>query len=146
MPPSPAARALIERLDLAPHPEGGFFREVHRSAHCTSIAFLLLAGAPSRFHRVDAADEVWHHHAGGTLALHVLTAGGAARHRIGPDGPWQAVVPPGAWQAAEVVEGDYVLVGCTVAPPFSFDRFALADRARLIADFPAHRALIERLT
>jgi len=137
---------LIARLDLAPHPEGGFFRETHRSALSTTIDFLLVAGAPSRFHRVEGADEVWHFHAGGTLALHVLQAGSYRRYALSAGGPWHAVVPPGAWQAAEVVDGDYALVGCTVAPPFTFERFAMADRAALIAAYPDQRALIERLS
>ena len=57
------ADRLIALLDLAPHPEGGHFRETFRDGegrgHSTAIYFLLKAGEVSRWHRVDAA-EVWH--------------------------------------------------------------------------------------
>ena len=61
---SAEADRLIRLLELAPHPEGGHFRETYRDAndgraHSTAIYFLLKAGEVSRWHRVDAA-EVWH--------------------------------------------------------------------------------------
>jgi predicted cupin superfamily sugar epimerase len=37
-------------------------------------------------------------------------------------------------------------VGCTVAPGFDFTDLELAHREALVAEFPQHAALIERLT
>ena len=120
---------LIQRLDLAPHPEGGHFRETFRDsnsgrAHSTAIYFLLKAGEASRWHRVDAA-EVWHFYRGAPLELKIAKD----IHILGPDiaagQQPQLVVPPGAWQAARSL-GDYTLVGCTVAPGFEFSKFELA--------------------
>jgi len=37
----------------------------------------------------------------------------------------QVLVPPGAWQAAQPL-GEWTLVGCIVAPAFTFDGFELA--------------------
>ena len=61
----PRAAELISTLDLRPHPEGGFYREVHRStsqvvpadgrgarAALTTIYFLLAGGTASRCHRI----------------------------------------------------------------------------------------------
>src|SRR6185295_19426161 len=75
------AAELISALGLEPHPEGGFYREVHRSASrvttgdargeraaLTTIYFLLPAGSQSRWHQVDS-DEVWHFYEGDPLAL-----------------------------------------------------------------------------
>ena len=96
----------------------------------TAIYFLLRAGERSAWHRLDAA-EVWHHYAGGPLALTVVPADGTAAvdHRLGPDVAAgerpQVVVPAGAWQAAEPL-GPWTLVGCTVAPAFDFAGFQLA--------------------
>ena len=59
----------------------------------------------------------------------------------------QTIVPAGCWFGATVEEADsYALVGCTVAPGFEFADFEMADRERLVAEYPAQRALIERLT
>jgi predicted cupin superfamily sugar epimerase len=142
------AADLISTLELRPHPEGGFYREIHRSASIvttgdargeraaiTTIYFLLVAGAQSRWHQVDS-DEVWHFYEGDPLELLELDARATtlARHRLGPvDGMLQRpvfTIPAGAWQAARSL-GDYTLVGCSVGPGFDFADF------RLLADDPA---------
>jgi predicted cupin superfamily sugar epimerase len=132
------AMDVILHLDLKPHPEGGYFRETFRDARLveggraasTAIYFLLARGQRSRWHRIDAV-ETWHFYAGDPLLLDVTaSASGAIDHvTLGPDimaghRP-QAIVPAGAWQAAESV-GFWTLVGCTVAPGFDFGRFELA--------------------
>ncbi len=126
------ADEIIRLLDLAPHPEGGHFRETFRDPHAvdgrsvgTAIYFLLKAGERSHWHRVDAA-EIWHFHAGAPLALEIEGQGEIV---LGPDlaagqRP-QGVVPAGAWQAARSL-GDWTLVGCTVSPGFEFSAFELA--------------------
>src|SRR5262249_8023404 len=114
----------IRLLDLRPHPEGGHFRETFRDprhdAHgrslSTAIYCLLSAGERSHWHRIDAV-EVWHWHAGAALALQIAGSDGVTTVRLGADlaageRP-QAVVPAGAWQAAETL-GAWTLVGCTV--------------------------------
>ena len=133
-----SASDVIRLLALKPHPEGGHFRETFRDAVAgtraasTAIYFLLARGERSHWHRVDAA-EVWHHYAGAPLALAIAVRERAPIERVtlGPDlaageRP-QAVVPAGAWQAAESL-GDWTLVGCTVAPGFEFQGFELAPR------------------
>ena len=127
---------IIAGLGLEPHPEGGFYRETFRDegvvggrAASTAIYFLLPEGVISRWHRVDAA-EVWHWYAGSALALNIAAPSGAGKTlRLGDDlangeRP-QAVVPAGHWQQAESL-GAWTLVGCTVAPGFSFDGFEMA--------------------
>lgn len=132
---SMTATEIIEKLNLAPHPEGGYFRETWRAdnagrAHGTSIYFLLRGEDTNRWHKVDAA-EIWHYYAGAPLILSVSeTAQGPARDLcVGPDlssgqSP-QQIVPPRAWQMARST-GDYTLVGCTVSPGFEFSKFELA--------------------
>jgi len=134
------AADVIRLLDLAPHPEGGHFRETFRDARTidgvrpvsTAIYFLLARGERSRWHRFDAT-EVWHWHAGASLALDIAEgdAGPVTRVTLGCDlaageRP-QAIVPARAWQAAES-GGDWTLVGCTAAPGFDFATFELAPR------------------
>src|ERR1700682_5615802 len=66
---------VIEALGLAPHPEGGHYRETWRDARGdggrgagTAILFLLRDGEVSHWHRVDAA-ELWIWQAGAPLRL-----------------------------------------------------------------------------
>ena len=132
-----SAEAIIAELALEPHPEGGHFREVYRHipqdgsrGACTSIYYLLRAGEHSAWHRVQDAVELWQFHAGDPLALAVSAdAKTIETHTLGTDlGSGQrpqAVVPAGAWQSAQSL-GDWTLVGCTVAPAFSFEAFELA--------------------
>lgn len=135
---SDAANALIRTLDLAPHPEGGWYRETWRSesipgadgaaTSASSILFLLTRGQRSRWHRVPGA-EIWIHQGGGALVLRSVDAGRLARARLGPDAgagdSLQAVVPPGAWQDAACVS-EFSLVACVVVPAFRFETFELA--------------------
>jgi hypothetical protein len=131
-----AAGEIIRALGMRPHPEGGHYVETYRDpagpegrGHSTSIYFLLQVGEVSHWHAVDAAEH-WFWHAGGPLALSISEDGATARAmHLGPDlragqRP-QAVVPPGAWQAAESL-GAWTLVSCVVAPGFTFERFVLA--------------------
>lgn len=154
MTPAETVDQLIERLDLAAHPEGGWFRETWRSNLTvptpfgdrpagTSILYLLAAGQVSRMHRLNQ-DEVWHYHAGPGLDLHLFTEGYGHR-RLAHDEAAQMVVPAGAWMAAEVGRG-WALVGCTCSPGFHFDDLEFAERHRLLASYPDHGAVIERLT
>ncbi|PRY94907.1 hypothetical protein BCF33_0510 [Hasllibacter halocynthiae] len=131
----PLADRLIESLRLAPHPEGGHYRQTWAGPDRdgrpsgTAILFLLRAGEVSRWHRVDA-DEIWLFHAGAPLTLSMAeTAARAEDRALGPDvlggqSP-QLVVPAGFWQAARS-EGAFTLVSCTVSPGFRFDGFELA--------------------
>ncbi|MEZ5815715.1 MAG: cupin domain-containing protein [Hyphomicrobiaceae bacterium] len=129
---------IRRRLALVPHPEGGHYRETFRDpasvtpgrAASTAIYFLLEAGEISRWHRIDCA-EVWHFYTGAPLELSIAAAADVTpeAHKLGPDlaagqAP-QIVVPPHHWQQARSL-GAWTLVGCTVAPGFTFQSFELA--------------------
>src|SRR5215218_8787529 len=128
------AADVIRVLALTPHPEGGHYRETFRDARTvegrsasTAIYYLLACGERSRWHRIDAA-EIWHYYAGAPLALSIADQSPTAVFRLGRDFAAgerpQAIVPAGAWQAAESL-GAWTLVGCTVAPGFEFAGFEL---------------------
>ncbi len=156
------ARHWIEKLFLVKHPEGGYYRETYRAAESipqnglpprfsglrafsTAIYFLLPSGECSALHRIKS-DEVWHFYAGNSLTIHVIDERGTyTQIKLGGDS-FQAVVPAGCWFGATVDgPGSYALAGCTVAPGFDFADFELANRADLVALYPQHRAIIERL-
>lgn len=134
-------REVVDRLELQPHPEGGWYAETWRApsspgerATASAILYLLAAGDRSHWHRVDAA-EIWQFSAGEALELRIATpdARGAKTsvetHRLGGDVAAgeepQVIVPAGAWQAARPL-GAWSLVGCIVSPGFTFDGFELA--------------------
>jgi predicted cupin superfamily sugar epimerase len=131
-------REVVERFGMAAHPEGGWYVETWRAAApdgqrpvASAILFLLAAGETSNWHRVDAA-ELWQFSAGDALELLIAPGDGRGpieRHRLGVDvttgDEAQVVVPAGAWQAARPL-GEWTLVGCIVAPAFTFDGFELA--------------------
>jgi len=162
------AQEWIDRLNLAAHPEGGWFREVYRSAvslpasalpagfagpHAASTAIYYLLQKPqfSAFHRIRS-DELWHLYDGGPLRIHGFApAGGYACHTLTSEplsaGAPMLTVPAGTWFAAELDEAaDFALAGCTVAPGFDFADFELARPDELARRFVGHRPLIERLT
>lgn len=142
-PPRPRTAEL---LDLAPHPEGGWYRETWRAgpswrpdgypgprAAATGIYFLLAPGEQSAWHRVRS-DEAWLWHRGGPL---LLSDGGDGETpapvprviTLGPDLAAgqvpQHVIPGGHWQSARPVGAAEALVSCVVAPGFDFADFTL---------------------
>ena len=140
------ARALIDRLQLKPHPEGGWFREIHRAVErvstargsrsaLTTIYYLLEREQQSRWH-VVRSDEIWHFYAGAPLELIVYDP---VERRCTPtalDTPTQGhepvgIVRAGEWQAARSL-GEYSLVGCNVGPGFEFEDF------QFVAGLPGH--------
>ncbi|WP_406736474.1 cupin domain-containing protein [Thioclava sp. GXIMD4215] len=136
------ADQIIRTLDLAPHPEGGHYRQTWIAegtgrAAGTCIYFLLKAGETSHWHRIDST-EIWLWHAGAplTLSLSASDEGPATDHRLGPDilsgDRPQVIVPPHYWQAARST-GSYSLVSCTVSPGFRFEGFTLAPEGFDIA-------------
>jgi len=159
----------IEKYNLSPHPEGGFYAETYRAAESiaksalparfngdrsfsTGIYFLLESHNFSAFHRIQA-DEMWHFYAGEPLEVFVIHQESRALEviKLGNDPDqgetFQAVVPAGAWFASRPAKGSgYALVGCTVAPGFDFADFEMADRASLQQEFPEFEQIITELT
>ena len=130
---------IIQHLGLAPHPEGGHYRQTWIAeasdgdrAAGTAIYFLLKSGETSHWHRVDAA-EIWHFYAGAPLILSLAATdrGPRSDQTLGPDLSLgqvpQIIVPKDHWQAARTT-GDWTLVGCTVSPAFRFEGFELAPK------------------
>jgi hypothetical protein len=158
----------IEKLNLLPHPEGGYFAETYRSeegvkhehlpvrysgdrSFATAIYFLVHGGSFSALHRIKS-DEIWHFYAGSRLTIYVIDPGGQLEEiHVGSDFEkgevFQAAVKAGSWFGSRVYDSSsFALVGCTVSPGFDFDDFELADRATLVRQFPQHRDVISLLT
>ncbi len=158
----------IEKLELMPHPEGGYFSEVYRSnemiaqaalpgryhrAHSfsTSIYFLIPGDSFSALHRLRS-DEIWHFYYGAPLTLTMIWPDGKLEQKeLGPEldkgQQFQIVIPHGVWFGGRPKQaGGYTLIGCTVAPGFEYEDFELAKRQDLLARFPEHADIIRELT
>ncbi len=155
------AQHWIHRLQLLPHPEGGYYKEIFRSANevtragatdpkqaCTSIYYLLEGRDFSGFHRL-ASDELWYFHKGAPLHIHVLDNEGNLTTIELSDtdtGNLQAIIPPNTWFAAEIPAGTgFTLVSCAVAPGFDFAEFEMAKKDELLAQYPQHEEILKRL-
>src|SRR5262249_52886433 len=155
------AKDLINERDLQPHPEGGYFREIFRSAHSvqpldkrstrsalTAIYFLLVKGQHSRWHRV-ASDEAWHFYEGDPLEVYWIDGQDIVHQELLGRGTSNAdpmcVIPAGCWQAAKPL-GEYSFVGCTVAPGFDFQDFEmLSEGSAVLAHIKSLRAMFAEL-
>ena len=165
---NPDAKFWIEKLQLLPHPEGGYYRQTYRSelivartalppgfsgsrAAATAIYFLLEGKEFSALHRLRS-DEMWHFYAGGTLVVSVIDERGEYSELLLGSDPeagevFQAVVKAGCWFGARVKDRKLLaLVGCTVSPGFDFEDFELGKRAELLRLYPRYREVIEMLT
>lgn len=156
------AKIIIDKLQLLPHPEGGFYKETYRAemkianenGHLrnvsTAIFYLLEGSDRSHFHRIKS-DELWFFHAGQTLEILVLNDHGIEKILLGNNFEAgelpQACIPANSWFASHVnEEKGFALVSCTVAPGFDFADFEMAEREALIRAFPEHQETILQFT
>ncbi len=142
-----SAQDVISALNLVPHPEKGYYVETFRDIATSASAegggkqrsnktciYYLLEGdsGPSHWHRVLDAVEAWHHYAGAPLQLSLSWDDHRpVRHVILGKDLWkgerpQVVVQQGEWQCARSL-GAWTLVGCSVAPAFTFEGFEMAS-------------------
>ena len=145
-------QSIIEKLQLKPHPEGGYYRQLYGNdgtgkKDISTIYYMLTGNDISAFHRLHGVTEIWYYHAGEPLHLYVIdTDGHLSVHLLSPDGEMQVVIQPEQWFAAEISSKEgFCLVGCAVAPAFSFEHFELGDKNTLSEQFPQYAELIERL-
>lgn len=139
---------LVERYELEPHPEGGYYRETWRSnrifdeealpgypgarAAGTSILYLLPAGEVSQWHRFRS-EELWIFQGGNPAVLSMAERRESepTERRLGPgpDGQLQLHVPGDVWQRTEVLDGpaEGALFACVVVPGFDFEDFEMME-------------------
>jgi predicted cupin superfamily sugar epimerase len=163
-----AVKRIVERFELVPHPEGGYFREIYRSpmtlkhpnisagenserAAGTLIYFLLSGDDFSAFHRVQHSDEIWHMYGGGPIEIFTIDSNGQlGQHTLTTDlmnGEPTVVVPADTWQSARLAPGaEWALGGCTVSPGFQYEDFEMPAASELIGRFPQHEQTIRMLT
>ncbi|GAA3962157.1 cupin domain-containing protein [Mucilaginibacter dorajii] len=153
----------ITHLQLQPHPEGGYYKEVFRSAQLvnrqhqpevvkearTSIYYLLESKDFSAFHRLSS-DEIWYFHKGDPLVIYAINSDGAlTTHELSdaPSGSLSIVIEPGIWFASQpMVKDGFSLVSCAVAPGFDFSEFEMGGKETLQSLFPKHADLVARLS
>ena len=139
------ASDFVTKLDMQPHPEGGFYKETYRSDFSTGIYYLLEKGQKSKLHRIKS-DEMWHFYAGDSLVVVELTDSGVKETLLSAGTTFQYTVTAGVWFGAYLPDNsEFALVGCTVAPAFRFEDFEMGDKQNLISIYPSARNIIEKL-
>ena len=144
---------ILDKLHLEPHPEGGYYRQLYGNdasgkKDISTIYYMLTDSDISAFHRLHGVTEMWYYHAGEPLNIYVIDANGNLTvHKLSAEDEMQVIILPEQWFAAEIPsKKGFCLVGCAVAPAFSFENFELGDRDTLMQQFPQYAELIERLT
>lgn len=153
------ADILIEKLNLAPHAEGGYFRRYYQSDSYiikdnntkrragSAIYYLLKKGQFSAWHSI-LSDEIWHYYKGGLLEIYEIKKDGSmTRYKLGDsliynDADYSAVIESGSIFAARVVKGSYVLTGCSLHPEFSYDDFLLYSKEEMLLKYPEYSSII----
>lgn len=156
----PRAKKLIELLELTPHPEGGYFKEVYRSNdvipeinrnYATSIYFLLTGTDVSHFHRIQS-DECWYFHEGDSLRIHSISPNGNHQfadlglHLQNNEKPFHVVNAKDIFGSHLLHSEGYALVSCAVSPGFDFNDFELFTFDELVTLYPKHELIIQQLT
>ena len=150
---------LVRDLKLIKHPEGGFYSETYRSRQktknnkdvlMTSIYFLLTSEHVSNFHRISH-DELWFHHEGSPIAIHLLEDGEHKELILGASfgeecKPQQLVKGNTIFGSAVLEPDSFALVSCVVSPGFNFEDFELFSKEDLLKQFPKAHEIITRLT
>jgi uncharacterized protein len=158
----------IKKLDMMPHPEGGYYKEIYRSDEViesehlperydgrrnfsTSIYFLLRGNQISKFHRLKS-DEIWHYYDGCCARIIVINKiGKLFVYFLGKDleknEELQIVIPKGCWFGAELVDkSSFILTGCTVSPGFDFSDFEMGKKETLLKEFPEYKNIIKKFS
>lgn len=152
------AEYYIEKLEMLPHVEGGYFKESFLSESLcntdkklwSSIYFLLRTGEVSHFHRLKS-DELWYYHAGESLTIYMITPeGNLITKQLGlnienGESP-QVLVPKGCIFGSAMNNDGFSLVGCMVSPAFEYKDFELFNRDELLSLYPEHQSIINKLT
>lgn len=149
-----AAQDIVRKLNLEPHPEGGFYREIFRDGAMSSIYYLLtVENCFSALHRVNKSVEIWAFHEGDTVELVVENElGHLVQQKLGTVGDNvspQVIVHPHHVQGARFLPGGsngYALVGCIVAPPFLLENFEMPTNPELLSEFQEEREIVDMLT
>lgn len=155
---------LVNTLQLEPHPEGGFYKEMHRSttvvrdangaskkSALTSIYYLLSGNDFSSWHRISS-DETWYFHLGCDVLIYFFDQNKILQTlQLGHESQnLQATILANTWFAAKPLQHDsFSLVSCAVAPGFEFEDFEIANREALLTEFgnsAGNRKAIEMFT
>ena len=111
---------------------------------------MLEPGSFSEMHMLKS-EEVFHHYLGEAVEMLQLFEDGSTQVTVlGKDiaagQKLQHVVPRGVWQGSRLVNGEWALLGCTVAPGFEYEDYDSGTRAELLSEWPEWGDVIEALT
>jgi len=162
------AEDLVKALELAPHPYGGFFKAVSRSAINVKplneeqgprsansvIHFVMKKDDINPWHKLKS-EEIIFFHKGCSLKFYLIDDDGNLESKVLGDAlvdegaSFCLVIPAGVWFAAELLaknEESYGFFSAAVTPGFHFDDSVIGHVDKLSELFPQHKEIIERLS
>lgn len=152
---------LIKKLELTPHIEGGYYKRYYQSKNIitredgiqrkagSAIYYLLKKGEFSAWHSI-LSDEIWHYYQGGLLKIYEIKKDGSLiEHLLGNSlinnkASYSIVIESGSIFAAQLIDGDYILTGCSLHPEFSFDDFILYSKDDMLSKYPKYSSIIQQ--
>ena len=116
---------IIKKLQMIPHPEGGYFKESYRNENISLIYYLLKKNEKSHWHRLTK-NETLHFYSGDPLRIYMSDDEiNVNLFEIGKNNNFHYTIKSGTWFAMKST-GNYSLIGCSVAPAFDYKDFELA--------------------
>lgn len=130
---------IIKKYNMLPHPEGGYFAETFKSdvifnkdqTLYSSILFLLGKNDISHLHVLEE-DELWYYQGGDDCTVIEINKEYEIKEiKLGinsKDSVPQYLVKKGMIFGSKCGGEHFTLVGCMVAPSFTYDHFKLLKR------------------
>ena len=160
------AEAVVHQLKLVEHVEGGFFSRTYAADYrlltpagddrrsMSSIFYLLAAQSPIGHFHLNRSDIVHYFHMGDPITYYLLHPDGELKtavmgNNLSAGEVLQLTVPGGVWKASQIpIDGEhgFGLISEAVSPGFEYSDMTLGYQSKMIAQFPQHRELLERLS
>ena len=156
------AQYWIDKLDLEPHIEGGYFKQTFVSSEyinledgrireaSSNILFLLTASNPCHLPRLKS-EETWFYHYGHSLSIHMIYPDGhyeCAKIGNGENELLSYTVKRNVIFGSSIdsdCDNDYSIVSCVVSPAFHYEDFEVFTQDELIKQYPHHRNIIKKM-
>ena len=122
---------LINKFNMLPHPEGGYFVETYRDSNgnMSHIYYLLKKGEISHWHKLSKNENL-HFYDGDPIKIFlsddkINLSEIILGKNFSKNQQYNFTVKAGTWFSMESL-GDWSLIGCIVAPAFEYKDLELA--------------------
>jgi len=137
---------IINKYELIPHIEGGYYKKLFDFDKLSSIIYLLYKYDFSKFHKLVDCNETWHLIEGGPLIIHAFIKGEYKKIQLSEDNNEYKILKNTYFAVENFEKESFSLSICTVSPRFSWETFISPSRSEVVSLFPKYEALITKMT